>query len=388
MKVALISHLYPTKLFPKGGKFIQDHYNLLISSEKYDVDLIIPTPYSIFGTKRFQKNHSPLADDPKKSSRVRYLSFPKRNFPKTVQKSLSKNIIKHLRNNHYDLIHLHWLNPDGLAVPSIKKAGFKTVLTIHGSDWYLCQDKPVLMKTISETFEAVDHVLYSGPKLKNDIENLFPELNNKSDIIYNMVDTDKYKPVNSTKKKELKIELGWDTNKIHSLTIAHLRPEKGIDILIDSIIENEDLKDVQFHIVGGKEETKYSKKILSIIDSNPYNNIILHPPVLPKDLISYYQAAEFYIMPSRREGFNVSILEAASCGLPLICSNVSGAKEVTELGMGLFVSNHSELTANISNMIINYPLYDPLEQNMLIQANYGKRVFKERLEKIYAQVIK
>ena len=46
------------------------------------------------------------------------------------------------------------------------------------------------------------------------------------------------------------------------------------------------------------------------------------------DIYQYYKKLNVFVAPSTREGFGVSVLEAASTGIPSITSNVGGLKEV------------------------------------------------------------
>jgi glycosyltransferase involved in cell wall biosynthesis len=389
MKIALISHLYPTKLFPHQGKFIQDQFELLNEDHGNEVDLIVPTPYAIPFSRRWTASKSELLCDPDQSFRVQYLSFPKRRFPGVIQSSLSKQMLSFLQKKQYDVVHVHWTYPDGLILPELKKASFKTVLTIHGSDWYQTKDTPILSGLIKESLFKADRVLYSGPKLKQDIEKQFPELRLKSDIIYNMVDTDAYKPASKAEKISLRKKLNWDDSKTHVLTVGSLRPEKGVDLLVETITRNKALSDIYFHIIGNSENTEHSQKILKSIKENPFNNIDFIAPVSPNELIKYYQASDFYVLPSRREGFNVSILEAASCGLPLVCTDVGGNKEVIDKGTGILSNKIKDLDpSDILTMSNEYSGYKPEILNKIIKENYGKSTFLNNLLSSYGLSLK
>jgi len=386
MKIALISHLYPTKLSPHYGKFIQDQFELLNNAPNIDADLIVPTPYSIPFTKRWGKNHSPLMCDSNKSTRLSYLSFPEKRYPKLIQRSLSGKLLDHLKGKDYDLIHIHWLFPDGLTLPTLRNLGIKTVITVHGGDWYLNIEDKVRSELIETSLQSTNRVLYSGPLLQNDIEQMYPDMREKSDVIYNMVDTDSYVPV--LKKETLRKKIAWDTSKVHALTVANIRHEKGVDLLVDTISRNKKLANIRFHIIGSPEATEYSNKILKAISDNPFKNIELLPPVAPAELIKFYQAADFYILPSRREGFNVSILEAASCGVPLLSTDVGGNKKIIDMGLGLLNPDIESLSASsILEMADSYHKYDSEFLHQTIEKHFGKKAFLDRLARNYNTVL-
>ena len=384
MKIALISHLYPTKLYPHQGKFIRDQYDLLTQDGSNDVELVVPTPYTIPFTQRNKAANCELLCTSSKCKRVRYLSFPGRRFPKIIGHSISNKVASYLKEKDYDLAHVHWAYPDGLVLPELKKAGLKTVLTIHGSDWYQTKDTPVLSELIQESLYSADRILYSGPLLKKDIEDRFPALSKKSDVIYNMVDTESYIPLSDGDKVKLREKLNWDHSKKHALTVANMRREKGVDLLIEAISNKKELAEIQFHVVGNQENTEYSNSVINSIQEYPFNNIELIPAVSPKELINYYQASDFYILPSRREGFNVSILEAAACGLPLVCTKVGGNIEVIEKGAGLITEDFEKEGAKmILKMSRTFNDYIPKKLNTLIEDSYGKQAFLKRLNTNY-----
>ncbi len=376
MNIALVSHLFPNELATSQGKFIKDMFELLKDNSSTDVSLIVPTPLTVPFTKRNSLNNAPFFSSSKNITRLKYLSFPRKTFPRAIQKSISYTLLSHLEAFSPDIVHVHWLYPDGLAIPALKKVGYKVILTIHGSDWYQSINKPHFRSIISEIFENVDRVLYSGPKLKIDIENEFPMLSAKSDIIYNMVDARKYTVPSKAKRVEKRTKLGWDDSKVHALTVASIREEKGIDLLLDAIIDNPELKNTIFHIIGNYENTEYSKEIEKKLEQGRFQNIQVHPTVSPDELIDYYFSADYYILPSRREGFNVSILEAASCGLPVVATDVGGSKEIKDAG--LIIPKGDHLVKYIELMNNRFSGYSAKEIHSYITKSYGQNAFLKR----------
>lgn len=52
--------------------------------------------------------------------------------------------------------------------------------------------------------------------------------------------------------------------------------------------------------------------------------------VTPEDLRRAYQTADVFCLPSRYEGFGLTVLEAMACGTPVVCSNIGSLPEVAD----------------------------------------------------------
>lgn len=60
-----------------------------------------------------------------------------------------------------------------------------------------------------------------------------------------------------------------------------------------------------------------------------------------KNPYPYIKAADVFVCPSRREGFNIAILEAMTIGVPIIATNSAGPAEILENGKyGMLVDNN------------------------------------------------
>ena len=77
------------------------------------------------------------------------------------------------------------------------------------------------------------------------------------------------------------------------------------------------------------------------------NNFRLTGFVSDEDLPFYYNAADFFVLPSKSgEGLPLVALEAMACGLPVIATDVGGINEVVMENYGKLVPpNQPELLA-------------------------------------------
>jgi glycosyltransferase involved in cell wall biosynthesis len=150
----------------------------------------------------------------------------------------------------------------------------------------------------------------------------------RSDLIYH-----KYKPekiivlpqpfdrrlftrLNIEKKIQRKIEIGLDPNRKTVLFVGRLSWLKGVDRVLE-IIDEINLKKnaLQFCIVGTGEYENYFKRF-------PSELVHMAGVVSHNNVSRYFQAADLFIFPSRTEGLPNVILEALSCGVPVIAAPV------------------------------------------------------------------
>lgn len=400
MKIGLITHLFPSQRDPHRGKFMYDQYRAMRSIPDAKVRLLVPTPRAIPGTERWKLNNAPLHQVSITDERVIYTSLPKRKRPAFIQRQLSSALVQKLQLETPDLIHIHWLYPDGLAIPEIKKLNIPVILTIHGSDWYKSLNYPELVPLLEESLKAVDYIYCSGPQLKEDVLERYPYLRDKTDIIYNFIDTDYYTVPTAYETFRALEEIEWKEQQTHALCVANIREEKGIDILIDAVeqaVNNPEFQAVDagqpllVHIIGIQEEGPYLEHITNTLLERPDLPIVLHDPVAPEELKKYYQAADFFLLPSRSEGFNVSLLEACSSGLPIVATKVGGNHLVVRSHHTgkLVEANDADAFANaMISVRSGLEKFNPKTIRKRIVEEFDLSILSNRLSEQYRKMVK
>lgn len=119
----------------------------------------------------------------------------------------------------------------------------------------------------------------------------------------------------------------------HIVSCCHISPVKRVDLLARSLYElrNAGLKLKWTHFGGGdglEELKKYSNESLSFMEYE-FAGEVKNP-----QLMDYYQnnSVDCFVNTSSSEGLPVSIMEAASFGIPVIATNVGGTSEIVKDG--------------------------------------------------------
>jgi len=135
----------------------------------------------------------------------------------------------------------------------------------------------------------------------------------------------------SENKSAIRRRLGIAENCIVLLTIRNLVPRMGLENLIMALqLVLEERKDILL-TVGG--EGPLAQKLQDMAKDAGVDNFIKFTGFIPeKELASYYQMADLFILPTKDlEGFGMVTVEALASGLPVLGTPVGGTKEILGL---------------------------------------------------------
>ncbi len=163
--------------------------------------------------------------------------------------------------------------------------------------------------------------------------------------------------------------------RINVLFVGRIAPNKGCEHLIEVIRIYRELYDdnIRLNLVGGLDERlgDYFDELNNRINAYGLADMIqFRQKVSFKDLKSYYQASDIFLLMSEHEGFCVPILEAQYNKLPIVALNRCAVKETLGENQVLFDElDYAEFAVSI-NMIVNSSEYiNCLVENAL--DNYG-----------------
>jgi len=150
-----------------------------------------------------------------------------------------------------------------------------------------------------------------------------------------------YLPKNkSVLKKELGEKLKLDLeNKCLLFSVGRLVERKGIKWFIENVFPKLS-KDYIFLVAGtGKEEENIKNGIIAL---NLTNQVFMLGRVSDDILRLLYNSSDIFIMPNipiegDMEGFGIVVIEAASCGLPVIASKIEGLQDAIVEGKNGFL---------------------------------------------------
>ena len=143
------------------------------------------------------------------------------------------------------------------------------------------------------------------------------------------LDDQAFSPAPST----LRSRLGWCPQDLVLGYVGRLFHLKGVDLLAAAYLKlSESRGDVRLVMVGSGEEETQIRRVLSRQIAKGL--VHLEPGVNHTELPEWYRLMDVMVMPSRYENFSNSVLEAMSCGVPVLASDIGGNQLIPAIRAG------------------------------------------------------
>lgn len=152
--------------------------------------------------------------------------------------------------------------------------------------------------------------------------------------------------------------------------VSSFAPRKNVETLIKAFdrLPKKLKHDSSLFIVGRSEGwEKIQKKIENEVDSVTLKSIVISYNSVQQE---YYELADVFVCTSLHEGFGLTILEAMSHGLPVICSNAASLPEVYgDAGIGVDPLDVSGFAKAIEIVLSDDKLRKEMREKSLERAN-------------------
>jgi teichuronic acid biosynthesis glycosyltransferase TuaC len=391
LRVLFVSHAYPDYPGAFRGHLVQRMaWGLRVHG--VDVDVVCP--------RVFKK--SPLEEVDERGVRIHRFAYP--SGEKTLLSfdriplfrmglfylSALIRVWRLMCSHRYDLIHAHWIVPLGpVAVLAGKFFGLPVISQAHGSDVHTYGFKNRLTQGLAcFTVRNSLAVLVVSRDLGAVLNRSCMISGSRTVFFPPFIDTERFSPPSDVvphneeswykSQKRLIFAGGLFENKgIFSLLEAAglllpLRPELHLTFLGDGPLKG--------HIEKWAAEQRLEKRI-TLAGNVPYET-------MPRHL----KEAFALLLPSLQEGTPSVLLEALSCGIPVLASGVGGITDIVRHehnGLIIRPGSAEDITRAVIRLLDEGPLYERLKQNARPSAlPYGVEAGTERLVSLYSRLMR
>lgn len=294
-------------------------------------------------------------------------------------------IIKIVEKERIDIIHCHWLLPQGLLGAIYKRIfnkKIKLILTIHGDD-LLAFNNWIFSKLKIFTISQCDEITVVSQNLKIRLNELVPS--RFVHILPMGTDTDIFLILE--KDKELLNNYG--VNFKYIIFIGSFITRKGSLELINSmkyVVEKNPL--VKLLLIG---DGNLKNDMVKITKENKLEKNIEYVGFVPHhELPRYFSISDLFILPSRSEGFGLVVAEALACGVKPIVSNLDCFRDFVTSETGVFLDsiNPEDIAkAILENIDSNDGKIEKEKLRKGILEKYSWKVISVEYDNIYKSVV-
>jgi len=245
-------------------------------------------------------------------------------------------------------------------IPLLLPKRIKSVLTIHDTVYKRYPETMQYPNLILErmlmgrSIKKSDMVIAVSKSTARDIEHFFPIQSNKIRVIHPSIPD-----FSSGEVEPISNEISLPNKYL--LFVGTLEPRKNFDLLFSAFKKiSHRLKDLHLVFVG--DSGWRNKQIFFKIRNHPLRDKIHFLGYIPrKTLKPIYKKSICFVFPSLYEGFGFPVLEAMSCGAPVIASDKSSLPEICG-DVALFCDPHNvdDLAGKIIQLVENKKLRNRL----------------------------
>lgn len=322
------------------------------------------------------------------ANKNKIITHPIKISPTNFFKNL-KTIAAIIKSEKFDLIHTQASKDLWLIVPALKLAGSKIplVLTKQVGSFVIKKDliHSFLYKRVDKAF-AISNVI------KKNLIDTTPLTEDKIEIVFNGIDTDKFSPENSNRKK-IRDEFEVKDDEILIGMLARFSPGKGHEEFLQAAeILSKKYSHLKFIMVGeaSRGEDQYANQIKKVSKELNLNNVIFTG--FRTDINDILSAMDIFAFPSHAEAFGIALAEALSMGVPSVCANTDGVLDISvdgETSLLFEKQSSSDLAEKLERLILDIELRKKFSSNSRKRAKqlFDLKIIMDKTVNIYNKLI-
>lgn len=259
-----------------------------------------------------------------------------------------------LNREKLDLVHFPHFN-----VPLFYRKPF--VATIHDlthtqipgkkkSRWYKRMAYNIV---IAHAVKSARKIIAVSQNTKNEIMEYFKVPSGKIQVIYEGANQN-FKMINKRDAFDY-VSNRFGIAKPYILYVGVWRRYKNVESLSQAFDRLKEKNPGYQLVLAGESDPFYPEIKDKIMNIKHNADLKVLGRVPDEDLPYLYNAADLFVLPSTSEGFGLTLLEAANCGVPVACSDIPVLREIMGNGAEYFDPKNIENIADVISGILANP---------------------------------
>lgn len=271
------------------------------------------------------------------------------------------------------------------------KGKIKTVISMHDTifmrypEYYRADERERLEMSFRKSCMTADKILAISRQTADDVIKFFNVPASKIEVVYQGCDREFY--IRPSEDEIAAAKRKYSLPDKFILNVGKIEPRKNLLSVIRAMKEIPQ----EYSLVAVGKPTHYVRSIKAAIHELGMENrvrLILDPDF--RDLPAIYASALITTYVSFFEGFGLPVLEALSCGTPVITSGTSSMPEAGgDAAMYVEPANVDEISRAIQ-LLINSPTSrkSMIEKGYLQAAKFREDIFAKNVYEIYSALLK
>ncbi len=282
---------------------------------------------------------------------------------------------------HVDLFHVHYAIPHAVSAflaRSMCGGELKFVTTLHGTDITVVGSDHSYLRPTRFALEQSDAVTAVSRYLAEETHLAFG-VKTDVDVVHNFVDTERFRPSTAARWHQRE---GGERVLVHA---SNFRPVKRVADVVRAFSMIQQELPARLLLVGDGPDREHALAVASDLGCShrvEHLGMCDHlEDILPK--------ADLFLSASETESFGLSILEAMSCGVPSVCTDVGGVAEVVgDTGKLVAVADPAAMARAAVDVLSDASTYDALAASARARAieNFTTDRIVREYESVYARV--
>ena len=148
----------------------------------------------------------------------------------------------------------------------------------------------------------------------------------------------------------------YNINGQYFLYLGTLEPRKNIERIIEAyscLVERKSKREIPSLVLAGKKGWMYNSIFEKVKQLGIENKVVFTGYVLENEVPILMHGANIFIFPSLYEGFGMPVIEAMSCGTPVITSNTTSLDEISgDAAIKVNPYNVDEITNAMEKLLV------------------------------------
>ncbi|MBO9682416.1 MAG: N-acetyl-alpha-D-glucosaminyl L-malate synthase BshA [Flavisolibacter sp.] len=313
---------------------------------------------------------------------VQVATYPLFDYP-PYETALSSTLVDVIKNNHLQLLHVHYAIPHASAAYMAKKIleqegiYIPVITTLHGTDITLVGRDKTYAPVVAFSINQSDAITAVSQNLRDETFNTF-KIQKPIEVIHNFVDVERFsrKPIDAFKKL---IAPNGERVLLHA---SNFRKVKRVEDVVQIFHEVNQQIPSKLLFVGDGPERGVAEELCRKLNTCDDVHFVGKQEQM-EDILAI---ADLFLLTSQYESFGLAALEAMAAGVPVVSTNAGGLPEIMVQGVTGYMGNIGDVQT-MSHQAIDILQFDErLNEFKKNAAQHAKRFDIHNIVPLYEQL--